>query len=71
MIPERYLTIITGVLLFVMMGLICARLADCFSPDNLYPRPAPTYTNQSYEDLQREKMFYEKSYKQITKILGE
>lgn len=69
MIPERILTIFTGILLFIVMGTICWFLADIWKPEKVYHFAHPTHTQSAYEDLQRKEMYYEQKYKGVEKIL--
>lgn len=71
MISERVLNIISGILMFIMMGFICYYLADGWMPDKIYlkVRPQTSYTQSSYEELQKKAMLNEQKYNEITRIL--
>ncbi len=72
MMSERFVNIIAGLLLFAMMSFITWRLADQFQPETVFDiRVRPAYTETAFEDLLIEKIYYEKGYTELMRILGE
>lgn len=72
MIPDKILTVITGVLLFLMMGFICFKLADCYAPEQVYKNilPEDAVFTQAYKDrLVWELAWTKKDLKKLTDIL--
>ena len=73
MINEKLLNVITGLLLFLMMGVICWQLSDGWRPDQIYYRikPKPVYTNSSYEALEYKYIDAKKTLNTIEGILND
>ena len=65
---DRIRTILTAASLITLMAAIGWFMHGLFVPDPIYAKP-PAYTQQYVNELQREKIYYEKGYKEITEIL--
>jgi len=72
MIKQTVLTVVSWIAVLTMFAFIGYRLGVGYFPENVFDiRMRPAYTETAFEDLLLEKIYYEKSYKEIEKVLGE